>query len=152
MTKNNIWTSIFSCFLKNRLAFISEKTFGNDFVNLIGTEQQRKVQFDNFVKLNFTSDALLDIVTGTFKPTGKMPFTTPISQKAVEENQSDVPGFMKPKGYSLFKFGVGLSYWITIFYHIDTIEGFHIEKIDNRLEKLCSLCENILLCLCDKKK
>ena len=57
-----------------------------------------------------TPDAVLDIVTGAFKPTGKMPFTTPISQKVVEENQSDVPGFMKPKGYALFKFGEGLSY------------------------------------------
>ena len=57
-----------------------------------------------------TPDAVLDIVTGAFKPTGKMPFTTPVSQKVVEENQSDVPGFMKPKGYALFKFGDGLSY------------------------------------------
>ncbi len=57
-----------------------------------------------------TPDAVLDIVTGAFKPTGKMPFTTPISQKMVEENQSDVPGFMKPKGYALFKFGDGLTY------------------------------------------
>jgi beta-glucosidase len=57
-----------------------------------------------------TQSALLDIVSGVFKPTGKMPFTTPISQKAVEENQSDVPGYLKPKGYALFKFGEGLSY------------------------------------------
>jgi beta-glucosidase len=57
-----------------------------------------------------TPDAVLDIVTGAFKPTGKMPFTTPVSQKVVEENQSDVPGYMKPKGYALFKFGDGLSY------------------------------------------
>ncbi len=57
-----------------------------------------------------TPDAVLDIVTGAFKPTGKMPFTTPVSQKVVEENESDVPGFMKPKGYALFKFGDGLSF------------------------------------------
>lgn len=56
-----------------------------------------------------TQDALIDIVSGAFKPTGKMPFTTPISEKAVSENQSDVPGFMKPN-YALFKFGDGLSY------------------------------------------
>jgi beta-glucosidase len=56
-----------------------------------------------------TQDALLDIVSGVFKPTGKMPFTTPISEKAVSENQSDVPGFMKPN-YALFKFGDGLNY------------------------------------------
>jgi beta-glucosidase len=57
-----------------------------------------------------TQEALLDVVSGAFKPTGKMPFTTPISEKVVSENQSDVPGFMKPKGYALFKFGDGLSY------------------------------------------
>jgi beta-glucosidase len=56
-----------------------------------------------------TQDALLDIVSGNFNPTGKMPFTTPISVQAVLDNQSDVPGFMKPK-YALFKFGDGLSY------------------------------------------
>jgi beta-glucosidase len=56
-----------------------------------------------------TADALLDIVSGNFKPTGKMPFTTPKSRQAVLENQSDVPGYMKPN-YALFKFGDGLSY------------------------------------------
>lgn len=56
-----------------------------------------------------TQDALLDVVSGAFNPTGKLPFTIPISQKAVEENQSDVPGFMKPN-YALFKFGDGLNY------------------------------------------
>ena len=57
-----------------------------------------------------TTEAILDIVTGAYNPTGKMPFTTPISKQAVLENQSDVPGFMKPKGYGLFKFGEGLGY------------------------------------------
>ena len=56
-----------------------------------------------------TQDALLDIVSGAFKPTGKMPFTTPISEKAVSENKSDVPGYMEPN-YALFKFGDGISY------------------------------------------
>ena len=57
-----------------------------------------------------TTDAILDVVTGAYSPTGKMPFTTPISRKVVLENQSDVPGFMKPKGYGLFKLGDGLGY------------------------------------------
>ncbi|MDZ7898655.1 MAG: glycoside hydrolase family 3 N-terminal domain-containing protein [Arcicella sp.] len=57
-----------------------------------------------------TTDAILDVVTGAYNPTGKMPFSTPISRKAVMENQSDVPGFMKPKGYALFKSGDGLGY------------------------------------------
>ncbi|MEZ4902814.1 MAG: glycoside hydrolase family 3 N-terminal domain-containing protein [Spirosomataceae bacterium] len=57
-----------------------------------------------------TQEALLDVISGVFNPTGKMPFTLPISQKVVDENQSDVPGYMKPKGYALFEFGHGLSY------------------------------------------
>jgi beta-glucosidase len=57
-----------------------------------------------------TQDALLEVVSGVFNPTGKMPFTTPISTEAVLENQSDVPGYLKPKGYALFHFGDGLSY------------------------------------------
>lgn len=57
-----------------------------------------------------TSEALLDIVAGKFNPTGKMPFSTPISGKAAAENKSDVPGSMENPGYALFKFGDGLSY------------------------------------------
>ncbi|WP_266368278.1 glycoside hydrolase family 3 protein [Tellurirhabdus rosea] len=57
-----------------------------------------------------TPDALLDIVSGAFNPTGKMPFTTPVSRQAVLDNLSDVPGHLKPKGYALFRFGDGLSY------------------------------------------
>jgi beta-glucosidase len=56
-----------------------------------------------------TQDALLDIVSGAFNPTGKMPFTIPISEKAVQENKSDVPGYLE-LNYALFKFGDGLNY------------------------------------------
>ncbi len=57
-----------------------------------------------------TQEALLDIVTGAYKPTGKMPFTTPLNQAAVEANKSDVPGHMEGPGYGLFAFGHGLTY------------------------------------------
>ena len=57
-----------------------------------------------------TPDALLDIVSGAYNPTGKLPFTIPASQQAVVDNKSDVPGFEEPKGYALFKFGDGLRY------------------------------------------
>ena len=57
-----------------------------------------------------TQDALIDIITGKFNPTGKMPFSTPISEKAAAENKSDVPGSMENAGYSLFKFGDGISF------------------------------------------
>jgi beta-glucosidase len=57
-----------------------------------------------------SSEALLDVIIGKFKPTGKMPFTIPSSEKAVAENKSDLPGSMENPGYSLFNFGAGLSY------------------------------------------
>jgi beta-glucosidase len=57
-----------------------------------------------------TQEALLDIVTGAYNPTGKMPFTTPISEQAVKDNKSDVPGYLEPKGYGLFMFGAGIGY------------------------------------------
>ncbi|WP_428666064.1 glycoside hydrolase family 3 N-terminal domain-containing protein [Runella sp.] len=57
-----------------------------------------------------TQEALLDIISGAFKPTGKMPFTIPVSSQAVLDNKSDVPGSLEAKGYALFKFGDGISY------------------------------------------
>lgn len=57
-----------------------------------------------------TADALLDVITGKFKPVGKMPFSIPASQELVEKNQSDVPGFMEPEGYALFMYDNGLTY------------------------------------------
>lgn len=57
-----------------------------------------------------TPDALLDIVTGKFKPGGKMPFTTPVSEAAVKNQLEDVPGYKEGTGYALFKYGEGLSY------------------------------------------
>jgi beta-glucosidase len=57
-----------------------------------------------------TSDALLDVITGRFNPSGKMPFTTPVSNAAVENQKEDVPGYLEGEGYALFKFNEGLSY------------------------------------------
>ena len=59
---------------------------------------------------NTTPDALLDVFTGKFNPTGKMPFTTPVSEEVVTKQLSDVPGYLKGKDYPLFKFNEGLSY------------------------------------------
>ncbi|GEO08159.1 glycoside hydrolase family 3 protein [Segetibacter aerophilus] len=55
-------------------------------------------------------DALLDILTGKFKPSGKMPFTTPRTEEAVKNQKEDVPGNLEAPGYSLFKYNEGLSY------------------------------------------
>ena len=57
-----------------------------------------------------TTEALLDVVTGKFNPTGKMPFTTPISEQAAQNQKSDVPGYLKGAEYPLFRYNEGLNY------------------------------------------
>ncbi len=57
-----------------------------------------------------TPAALLDVVTGKFTPTGKMPFSTPISEAMAQEQKSDVPGYAEGDNYALFHFDEGLTY------------------------------------------
>jgi beta-glucosidase len=62
--------------------------------------------------------ALMDVLTGKFKPQGKLPFALPKTQEAVTYNQSDVPGYPETKrpdgttfvGGELYPFGFGLTY------------------------------------------
>lgn len=57
-----------------------------------------------------TTDALLDVITGKFNPSGKMPFSTPVSDMAVENQKEDVPGYMEGPDYALFNYDEGMSY------------------------------------------
>ncbi len=57
-----------------------------------------------------TAEALLDMVSGAYNPTGRLPFAIPSSEQVVADNKSDVPGNQEPDGYALFKFGAGLGY------------------------------------------
>ncbi len=57
-----------------------------------------------------TPEAILDVFAGKVNPSGKLPFTIPVSVEAVKSNLSDVPGHQEKEGYALFKFGHGLSY------------------------------------------
>jgi len=43
-----------------------------------------------------TTDALLDVISGKFRPTFKMPFSIPASREAVLKNKADVPGYLEP--------------------------------------------------------
>lgn len=52
--------------------------------------------------------ALMEVVSGKFKPQGKLPFALANNLKAVIENQSDVPGY--PAADTLFPYGFGLKY------------------------------------------
>jgi len=57
-----------------------------------------------------TTDALLDVITGMFNPTGKMPFSTPVSDQAVADQKEDVPGYLEGEDYALFNYDEGISY------------------------------------------
>ena len=57
-----------------------------------------------------SDSALLEVLSGKFKPQGKLPFALPKTQQAVNEQFSDVPGYEETKDGALFKFGFGLSY------------------------------------------
>lgn len=54
--------------------------------------------------------ALLEVLSGRFKPQGKMPFALPKTQQAVNEQQPDVPGYKETKDGALYPFGFGLTY------------------------------------------
>ena len=52
--------------------------------------------------------ALLDVLTGKFKPTGKLPFALTGSREAIIRQASDAPGY--DKADTLYPFGFGLTY------------------------------------------
>lgn len=54
--------------------------------------------------------AMLDVLSGKFKPQGKMPFALPKTLKSVQEQKSDYPGFDETSDGALYKFGYGLTY------------------------------------------
>jgi beta-glucosidase len=55
-----------------------------------------------------SDDALLDVVTGKFKPEGKLPFALTNGTEAIIKQDPDAPGY--PEKDTLFPFGFGLTY------------------------------------------
>ncbi|MEM9722725.1 MAG: glycoside hydrolase family 3 N-terminal domain-containing protein [Bacteroidota bacterium] len=55
-------------------------------------------------------EAILDIIRGSVRPSGKMPFSTPASDEKAQMQKSDLPGYQEEGDYALFHFGEGLSY------------------------------------------
>ncbi len=53
-------------------------------------------------------DALMDVVTGAFNPSGKLPFALANSAQAIVDQASDAPGY--DEADTLYSFGHGLSY------------------------------------------
>ena len=79
-------------------------------IDEIYSDTQKKNVGSILATFGTTTDALLDIVTGKFKPTGKMPFTTPISEAAAQQQKEDVPGYLEGADYPLFKYNEGMNY------------------------------------------
>lgn len=85
--------------------------YSNPFaINEIYNEQTQTRFKGILATFGVEPEALLDVVTGKFNPTGKMPFTTPKSKEVVETNKEDVPGYDEGPEYPLFKFGEGGTY------------------------------------------
>lgn len=85
--------------------------YANPFViDEIYNEQTKSRFVGVLATFGVEPEALLDVISGKFNPSGKMPFTTPISQQAVETNKEDVPGYLEGDAYALFRFDEGLSY------------------------------------------
>ena len=80
--------------------WVINEVYNNNTKNVIGI----------LATFGTTPDALLDVITGKFNPTGKMPFSTPVSDEAVVNNEEDVPGYLEGEGYSLFNYDEGISY------------------------------------------
>jgi beta-glucosidase len=57
-----------------------------------------------------TDLAMLEVLSGKFKPQGKLPFALPKTLAAVQEQKSDRPGFDETTDGALYKFGYGLTY------------------------------------------
>ena len=55
-----------------------------------------------------SDSALMDVVTGQFKPQGKLPYALASNLAAIVANDPDAPGY--PEKDTLFPFGFGLSY------------------------------------------
>ena len=63
------------------------------------------------------TEAIVDVIRGEFNPTGKLPFTIPADQEAIDNEDGDIPGYEEDSSYvyhagngEAYEFGYGLSY------------------------------------------
>lgn len=61
-----------------------------------------------FATFGVSDGALMDVITGLFKPQGKLPFALAKNTQAVKEQDADLPGY--PEKDTLYPFGYGLTY------------------------------------------
>ena len=56
-----------------------------------------------------TDKAMMEVVSGKFTPMGKLPFALPKTLLAVQEQNSDMPGYKETKDGALYEYGYGLT-------------------------------------------
>ncbi|WML26447.1 glycoside hydrolase family 3 N-terminal domain-containing protein [Neobacillus sp. OS1-33] len=63
------------------------------------------------------AEAIVDVIRGKFKPTGKLPFTIPANKEAVDNEVGDIPGYVEDPSYvyknkngDSYGFDFGLTY------------------------------------------
>lgn len=54
--------------------------------------------------------ALMDVLSGEFAPQGRLPFALAGTRAAIEQQQSDLPGYQETDDGELFPYGFGLTY------------------------------------------
>lgn len=74
-------------------------------------------------------EAVVDVIRGTFNPVGKLPFTIPASQEAVDNEVGDTPGFREAPSYvyraksgDAYGYNFGLSYNMETYVRPEIIE------------------------------
>lgn len=80
-----------------------------------GIEPKAKAMITTY---DTTNDALFDVITGKFNPTGRLPIAIPRNWEEVQKNAADTPGHMEKSATYAYKdalgkvytFGYGLSY------------------------------------------
>jgi beta-glucosidase len=110
LSKNNVDVSYINALMAKKPTVLAINYTNPWVIDEIYNPQIAKNVKAVIATFNTTLDALLDVVTGKFNPTGKMPFTTPVSEAVVEKQLSDVPGYLKGREYALFKYNEGISY------------------------------------------
>lgn len=84
------------------------------------------------------TNAVIDVIRGKFNPTGKLPFTIPANQKAVDNEIGDIPGFAEVPSYvyyakngDAYVYDFGLSYTTAVKSTITTISKLKKQVSNN---------------------
>ena len=109
MSQNNVDIEYIRQLINNKPAILSIN-FSNPWVIDEAYQSDSNNVKGVLATFGTTPEALLDVVSGAFNPTGKMPFSTPVSEEKAQNQQADVPGYMEGDDYALFHFHEGMSY------------------------------------------